>query len=363
MIRAPGFIARLFNALGRLLTRLTALALAVLVVLGLAHHFGFAELRWSERTPGYERTIPIDPAIDWDSVDLSVAASLREARSEAEAVARERLRQWSGTLVTRSEADFIDWYFDYWNQQALGLSGIRYWGEEKLFGAPSAEQRLQADLAEAFATRVLRPPLAQLEIEHITRAMVDQYNASLRTDLAAIRREYAIPVPNWERFLRDAAILTVSAQGSRSVGFETKAAIVGLATGGAWVTARGALAARSLQQAIQQRLASKLGTSLAGKASGTAGARLGGRFLGLAAAAGLVAWEVVDHRRTVNAEKPRLQAAVADYIAAMEEAVLYDPEFGMVTVLAGFEEQVIGSLGVLSGPPLARSFQRERGSP
>jgi hypothetical protein len=73
------------------------------------------------------------------------------------------------------EDDFLPWYFNYWNQNALALKAIGYHladspPVEALAGKqPSAAERLERLIGDAFAARGLQPQSALLNAEKIAR--------------------------------------------------------------------------------------------------------------------------------------------------------------------------------------------------
>ena len=97
----------------------------------------------------------------------------RSSHEQAEVFAKDKLVEWSTELQTRIDEDFLNWYFSYWQQQSFGLKAIGYWVAdheivEKIVGdQPKMAERITEEIQEEFSKRVLRPQIAQLQIERI----------------------------------------------------------------------------------------------------------------------------------------------------------------------------------------------------
>ena len=116
------------------------------------------------------------PAINWARVDADLVHTLQEAASVADEATTHKLDIWIDTLMKRVDDDFLDWYFSYWNQQILGLKAVWYWSfSQVLSDAPDAAERMTEDVQEQFTARVLRPEIAQLELERLATEVLQIY--------------------------------------------------------------------------------------------------------------------------------------------------------------------------------------------
>ncbi|MEW6355842.1 MAG: hypothetical protein AB1696_05940 [Planctomycetota bacterium] len=290
----------------------------------------------------------IPKPIDWAQVDAEIAASMKESRAAAERYASDQLDLWTAALMDRVDAEFLGWFFGYFNQQILGLKGLGYgaihwWDGER----PTAAERLTEEFQEEFAKRVLRPQIAQLEMERIAQRAVEIYVERLRAGLAVIPNKYNIPRPDWERHLHDMAMIAEGVEGNREVTLTMKTLTVSTA-------ATAVVLGKALQSSLRRvatrvsgkisgGMASKAAGRLAAKTGGKVGAKVSGKFLGPIIGAGIIFWDVYDHHRTKKIEGPILRQNIADYLAETRHMLLTDPETGILAPIHQIEGAVIES--------------------
>jgi len=332
--------------------------LIILAALGRYLFVASQHLEVSQTQP----TVTVQAPIAWHEVDAEVAAVLRSSRTAAESYAKQKLDSWTKELEKRIDEDFLTWYFSYWQQQWLGLKSMGYWLAdhavvEKVLGEqPSMAEGITEDIQAAFAKRVLRPQIAQLQIERIADETVRVYVADLQQHLATIPKKYRIPQADWERYLQDIAILTSHIEGNREVSLSLKTIA---ATGIAGGTVAAVNVARLLKP-MMARIGTKMTTKAAAGAGQTAanlasrvgakvGTRVGGKFLGVIVGVGVMAWDLWDHHRTTQVEKPILRQNLIDYLQELERSLLYEPETGLMAIITGFEADMVASLRPYSG--------------
>jgi hypothetical protein len=328
-------------------TRLLSRALWFVVVLIVAATVG----KWlvMDRSPPAppshtSKSLP-KPAINWAQIDADIVHTLKDAASAAEEAATYTLEAWTDALMQRVDEDFLDWYFGYWNQQILGLKAIWYWSvSQVLSNAPDAAEHITADIQAQFAMRVLRPEIAQLELERLTNEVLKIYVTKVSEYLAPIPEKYQLTPPDWERYLDDIAVVIARTEGNRATPLTLKALVV---TTGASTAALG----HALYPAIKQ-IGSKVSGTFAGKAAGNmvaktgakVGAKAGGKFLGPMIGLGIMTWEVWDHQQTKKVGRPILRQAIADYFTEVKQHLLHEPASGVMAVLHTIEENIIASL-------------------
>ncbi|MCK6558719.1 hypothetical protein HUU39_28370 [candidate division KSB1 bacterium] len=341
------------NAWAGLLAKIFWLIVVLLVAAALGKWWLGREVAVPARVT---KPIPAPP-IDWSQVDAAIVASLRQAHAAAETTATQKLEAWSADLMWRVDHDFLDWYFGYWNQQKLGLKALGYAVKHYVFAdEPDAAARITEEVQQEFAQRVLRPQIAQLELERITTEVLEVYVSRLTAGLAGIPEEYKIPQPEWERYLNDIAVLTTQVEGNREIALSLKAATVASVGGGVFL-------AQTLSPALTN-LGSKVSGKLAGKAAGEAAAEVaaktggkvtaktGGRLLGLIVGFGIIIWDVWDHYQTEEIERPKLRQTIADYFVEVKHSLLYEPETGIMSLIHGMEGNIVSSLR--TQPPAAQ---------
>ncbi|HDP94734.1 MAG TPA: hypothetical protein ENN40_05155 [Candidatus Aminicenantes bacterium] len=287
------------------------------------------------------QTKPVVEKVDWTQVDAEVARVLRNGRTAAAEFAGQRLDQWIAANMERVDSDFLPWYFNYWTQQELGLKSLLYqvvhWVDS---GTPSAAERVTRRVQEEFAARVLRPQVAQMELERLVKDTVALYSESVRSGLDVVAGRYDIHPAEWDRYIADVAVMVRQAETGRSVSLSLKA-MTAVAAGGAVVLYRLLRPAISrLTARLSARMAGRAATKMASKTGAQAAARVGGRFAGALIAVGVIIWDVWDHYNTRKQAQPVLRQNIVDYFSELKQALLNDPELGVVTVIAGLEQKL-----------------------
>jgi hypothetical protein len=204
--------------------------------------------------------------------------------------------------------------------------------------------RLTADIQAQFAMRVLRPEIAQLELERLTNEILTIYVTKVREYLAPMPEKYQLPLPEWERYLDDIAVIISRTEGNRATPLTLKALTV---TIGASTVALG----HALHPAIKQ-IGSHVSGTFAGKAAGNiaaktgakVGAKAGGKLLGPIIGIGIMTWEVWDHQQTKKVGRPILRQAIADYFTEVKQHLLHEPASGVMAMLHTIEGNIIASL-------------------
>jgi hypothetical protein len=326
-------------------TRLLSRVIGLVVVLIVATTVG----KWLMSHPPASTSPPAKPlpkpAIDWAQVDKDLVHSLQAAASTAEAAATQKLDAWTEALMKRVDADFLEWYFNYWNQQTLALKGMWYWSVgQVLSDAPAAAARITEDIQEQFATRVLRPEIAQMELERLTSEVLHVYVTQVREQLSTIPEKYQLPQADWERYLDDIAVLTARTEGNRDVPLTLKALTASTAAGTIALGQALGPPLKNIAGKVSGKLTGKAAATLATKTGVKVGARVGGKLLGPITGIGIVIWDVWDHRQTQKVERPLLRQAIADYFAAMKQNLLHEPESGVLSVLHTIERNIVSSL-------------------
>ncbi len=285
------------------------------------------------------------PPIDWAQVDRDLVAALTHAHALAETSATQRLQAWGDHMMVRVDEDFLEWYFDYWTQQRLGLKSLWYWTlHQALENQPDAAEAITEEIQNEFAKRVLRPEIAQLEMERIAEDMLHVYVNALTALLAAIPDKYEIPQPDWERYLDDIAVLTSKAEGNRRTPLTLKAITATSMGGGVALAQAFSPAMKKIGGKVSAKLAAKGASKVAGKTGAKVAGKFGGKFLGAIVGLGVIMWDVWDHYETKQVERPILQEALADYFVEVRHDLLYEPESGMMALVNEIEDSIIASL-------------------
>ncbi|MCP4152818.1 MAG: hypothetical protein GY757_34110 [bacterium] len=288
---------------------------------------------------------PVLEKIDWSKIDKAVEKTMREARLKTEKLASGKLDLWINKNMDRVDNDFLDWYFGYWTQQGLGIKGllaqVMHWVDDD---NPTAAERITQVVQQEFTTRVIRPQIAQLEMERLIDELIVFYSNTLKGKLEQIPTEYKISPADWDRYIGDISVMIKSVEANRSTSIPIKA-LVGVSTGGA------VLVINSLKPVISKiggkissKLAGKAAAKMAAKTGGKVAAKTGGKFLGTIIAVGIIVWDVWDHYSTKKKAKPVLRQNILDYLKEVKQSILNDPSFGIMTILYGMEKSISNQL-------------------
>ena len=215
-----------------------------------------------------DRTVP-----DQDKIDRAIATAITHAHHTAQQFASAQLDGWMDQLMSRVDGNFLDWYFDYFNQKKLEFSAPFVWVSSAVSHwmdttKPDPNQAVAEKMTEAFQTeftkRVLRPKIAQLQLEHITRDTVNLYIADLENNISTIQTQYQIPQGEWERYLDDIAVTIRDTEGNLS-----NLSLKVLVGGSTYIFAKAMIP-------VVTKIGTKVAVSFAGKASAKMAAKTGG---------------------------------------------------------------------------------------
>lgn len=318
------------------------LLVLLIIAATLGRYFIFATAPPPTSVTPIAKTI-IRPII-WQNLDKHLVEAVTQARQNTEKFATARVEQWIDELMQRVDNDFLEWYFGYWNQQVLGLNGLYDTAVHWLhLSHQTAQEKMTVAVQEEFATRVLRPEIAQLELTHLAEDTVKYYVEQLQAQLSAIPQKYNVPVAEWEKYLDSIAIMTMRIEGNREASLTLKTL-----TGSA--VASVAILTKALTPMIKA-VGGKLTASLAGKAAAGMAtktgakviAKMGGELLGPVIAVGIIIWDVWDHAKTREAGMPMLRKNILDYFNELKTSILSDSEYGILTIIHQLEAHIVES--------------------
>lgn len=281
---------------------------------------------------------------DWKAVDQSVKRSLEHAREKAGRYAEVEVRDWIEELHTRVDEDFLPWWLSYINQQAVMLKAAGWWCldiplvEGMLGRQESMEYRLEQLVEQEFNARVLQPRSAQLRIEKITRKTIEAYLYAVQEELDRVQVEFGVREQDWERYLEGLPATVLTLEANRQVPLLMKGLTAG--SGAAALKIGKALTGR-VRELMLRRMQRELLED---------GMRMGGRYAARGAGwwiGGIcVVWDMADHHRTVQQNRPVLERSLETYLEELEEQVLRDQRCGILSVLNEVQREVIGELEV-----------------
>ncbi len=293
--------------------------------------------------------VKVDKTLPSDKLDWEIVTAIRDAHTDAERFASERLDEWVDKLMVRVDESFLDWYFNYFNQKKIELSAPLVWLSSTVNHWIDADnpppkqavaQKLTEDFQTEFAKRVLRPRTAQLELERMARETVNVYVSRLEDDIATIQSSYSIPQGQWERYLDDIAVTIHDTEGNLS-----HLSLKVVAGGGTYLLAKATLPViTKVGSKFVASLAGKATAKMAAKTGGTVAGQFGAQFIDPIVAIGIVIWDVWDYHHTVEVERPILREAILDYFGEVEASLLENPNNGIMAAIDELENGMLQSL-------------------
>ena len=291
------------------------------------------------------REKPIIEPMDWHEIDQAIVDGLIESRVSSEKLASAKLEAWVTKLMVRVDDDFLGWYFGYWNQQIMGLKALWHSGYHWVDGDhPTASEKITETVQEQFAKRVLRPQIAQMELERVTREVVNHYTISLRNTLNEIPKTYNVPTKDWEAHLEDLAIISSTIEGNREVALSLKAVATSTAAGTVVFAKALTPAFKAMGSKVSAKMAGKAAAKMATKTGAKVAAKAGGKLLGPIVGVGIMIWDLWDHNATRDENKPILRKNIQDYLYEMKDVLLHDTESGVMSVIYTVEGNVVDAL-------------------
>ncbi|TBR58807.1 hypothetical protein B4U84_23275 [Westiellopsis prolifica IICB1] len=288
--------------------------------------------------PTKENIVIVDKKAPPSGIEDAIATAITNAHAQSQSFASAKLDQWVDELMTRVDQSFLDWYFNYFNQKKLEFStpfvwltsAVAHWTNAN---HPSPTQAVAEKLTENFQTefakRVLRPKVAQLELENITKETIDFYVAKLSQNIADIQSSYKIPQGDWERYLGDIAITVNDTEGNIS-----NLSLKILTGGSAYLLTKAMIpVVTKVGSKVVTSFAGKAGAKMAAKTGGAVAAKLGAELLDPIVGVGIIIWDVWDFNHTVAVEKPILRDAISDYLQQVKLSLLDNPENGIMSAI------------------------------
>ncbi|MDJ0903379.1 MAG: hypothetical protein QNJ55_31725 [Xenococcus sp. MO_188.B8] len=283
-------------------------------------------------------------------IDNAIASAIKDARKVSAQKASEDLERWISELMIRVDDDFLPWYFDYFHQKGRELNtvwtGLSSAALHRIdTNRPPAKQAIAAKLTQdfqlEFANRVLRPQIAQLELERIAQNTVNLYADRIVQNLGNVKASYQIPQGDWERYINDIAITVFGTEGNPT-GKIQRDIVIGT-TG--FILAKAMLPTiGKISSKVVVSLASKTGAKMAAKTGTLVAGKLGVQLIDPIAAIGIIAWDVWDHHHTVNVEKPVLRKALYDYLEQVKFSLLDNHQNSIMSSIYQVEDQILESL-------------------
>lgn len=284
-------------------------------------------------------------------LSAEVAEVLNQALGQSRESATQNLARWQSEVLERVDHPFLDWYYNYFTQLDIGLKAI--WINLTSPSDAAKAERLIEGFQREFTKQVFQPSTMQLEMERFTREAVNAYVAEANQGLAGLQSRYAIPQPDWDRFLEGLSftVYSTGSQGqdlslraiSRGTGYLATVSIMKVASTVGSQKIAAAAASKTASKAaakVATKTASKVAAEGGGLALGTIGLELINPLAGL----GILVWDVWDHYHTVKVDRPIMYENLQRYLDEVTDLLLNDPESGILSTVNRFHNGVMDSL-------------------
>ncbi len=311
--------------------------------------------------PPETRPVKPDPVVvvvdkfDWKILDESIITAIKNADVTAQNFAEAKLDDWVNGLMVNVDGSFLDWYFNYFNQKKLEFSAPFIWASSAVAhwvdsNQPSPEQvvveKMTEDFQLEFAKRVLRPKIAQFEIESITNDTVNVYVSQLEKNISSIQGKYHIPQGNWERYLNEIAITI-----NESEGVTSNLTLKTLVGGGSYLFVKTAIPiAAKVGSKIATTFAGKAGAKMAAKTGGMVAGKIGAELLDPIVGIGILIWDLWDYNHTVSINRPILRASILEYLHQVKHSLLNNPTNGIMASINQLESGILKSVQLAKHP-------------
>ncbi len=291
--------------------------------------------------------VVVSPPHDFSKVNQDIKNAIQQSHTTAEAFASKELDKWETEVITRVDNNFLDWYFDYFNQKKMEFTVPFTFVKSAVFNkfdmtaaSQAVSEKLTEDFQREFANRVLVPKNAQLRFQLITQDTANLYIAEVSKNVKVVQNNYNIPQVHWDKHLNDIAT-TISDQGNLS-NFSLKV----LVGGSGYLIAKPLILgmAAKVGSKITAKAASKAAAKIATKTGGTVASQLGVGLIDPIVGIGIIIWDLWDYNHTVTVERPILRAHIVEYLKDVKKSLLTNPETGIMAAIYQLESGILKSV-------------------
>jgi len=288
-------------------------------------------------------------AAKWREIaeEIWMASSL--ARAEAEGFAREAMQRWMVRVREKTEHEFVPWYTGYWAQQWIGLK-TGWYEMNTPDGEAAVDDYLVAYLQERFDELVLEPAGEAGNPRTITEQSAALYVRLLSEQLQCIPGMYAVPPQSLRNRLERFPLIVLPGRPPSRVPLSRVMQLNGLSGEDAYqaLLARTASAADAEElsssgehlQEVAEDAVARLVAELPVRAGGSAAALVVGQALGMFISAGVVVWSAVSHDLKRPEIESQLRAALGAGLDEMWQALMEDPETGVLYPVDHMSRQI-----------------------
>ncbi|MEG3976237.1 MAG: hypothetical protein WBA89_20070 [Microcoleus sp.] len=252
--------------------------------------------------------------------------ALNTANQSAKKYASNELDRWEEQLINRIDTDFLNWYFNYFNQkqQEFGIL-FEYVGENLMNGFDRSivnekiAKSINNNIQREFARRVLQANSAEIKFHTIVIDTANFFIEQVSKEFEDVPKMYKIPQADWNKYLEGINFRLENERGDEV----------------------------SLVRFVGAAGTAKLTATIAAKAGSKAVAALSsqlGSMIEPTLAIALIAWDYWDYTQGVQENKPRLREDLVNSLHDIKKSILSDPEHSVMSVINELEKQIKNSV-------------------
>ncbi|MCD8487498.1 MAG: hypothetical protein LRZ84_12370 [Desertifilum sp.] len=252
--------------------------------------------------------------------------ALDTAYNSAEQHAKNELEKWEEGLIEKIDTDFLNWYFNYFNQKKQEISILfKYLGENFINGFDQAlvndkvARDINDNIQREFSRRVLQSESAERKFKVILTDTTKIYISELSTELKNVPRVYNIPENDWNQYLKTLQTRLENEKGNEVAAIELI----------------GGVTATKLATQYAAKVAAKTGSIVLAKI---------GSFIEPAVGIGLLVYDYIDYTNGVKEHKPRLRKDLVQSLHDLKNYLLNDPQYGVMAGVNELEEKIKSSI-------------------
>ena len=304
-------------------------------------------------------SIPPIPTQTWREIQEEIWTASSLAYLEAEAVAREGMREWMKRVREETEGTFIPWYTGYWTQQWIGFKAG--WYEfDKGEDDPPVVEYLAGYLRERYSELVLEPAGSAANPQSISEQAATLYIRLVSQQLQCIPKIYPVSPRSLGRELQSIPLIRQPEDQTVKVTLRRifeHSDLTGLVDYDLLLAndSRASLDDARLLTVAEDTVA-RLVAELPVRAGGGAAATVIGEALGMIVSAAVAAWSAVSHDQQKPEIESQLRAALNEGLDQMWEILLEDPELGVLYPINHMSEQIEAGLFPAHKPEADRLF-------
>ncbi|MEB3883369.1 hypothetical protein [Lyngbya sp. CCY1209] len=247
----------------------------------------------------------------------------------AKKYAEKELDEWEKELVNRIDTDFLDWYFNYFNQKKQEVEVLaQYVGEividpgniDHVKINDNIKNRINKNINREFSRRVVNSKYAESKFRAIVIDTTEFYLEELSADLHNVPKMYKISQTDWDQYLETIKVRLENEQGDGILPVE----IIG-----GYVTTK-----------VVAKFAAKAGSKVAAGFVSSQVAAL----IDPAVAVVLLGLDYLDYINGVAQNKPRLREDLVQSLHQIKKTLLNDPESGVMSAVNELDEKIRNSI-------------------